>query len=203
MSRDLSAIYDRAWYEHDFAGLRPEFGLVADGLARWWASSGQFSVAGVLDVGCGPGMLVMEILARGYFACGFDGSRHAIEYARERLDFSSAIHQIAVADVLDAPIYERQTFVICTEVAEHIPAEHARTLVKYLVDHAGARVVMTAAPPGQGGHDHVNEQPREYWLDLFAEHGWIEDVESTRELQARWSKLKRLSHMRQNVMVMK
>jgi hypothetical protein len=33
-------------------------------------------------------------------------------------------------------------------------------------------ILFSAAPVGQGGHDHVNEQPYEYWRDKFADHGY-------------------------------
>jgi hypothetical protein len=34
---------------------------------------------------------------------------------------------------------------------------------------------MTAAPPGQGGHFHVNEQPSEYWIKQFETFGYQVD----------------------------
>jgi len=60
---------------------------------------------------------------------------------------------------------------LCLEVAEHIPAEAAPTLVKSLV--ALARLVLfSAAIPGQYGVDHVNEQWPSYWANLFSTHGF-------------------------------
>lgn len=202
MTRDLDAIYTKEWYEHDFAELQPEFDLVAAGLERWVRGHGGTDASNLrfaLDVGCGPGMLVHALNTLEWYATGFDGSRHAIDYA-ERLGIRGELH---CADVLapEAGRVERLPIVICTEVAEHIPAEHAPKLVRFLVEHAYRYIVFTAAPPGQGGHDHVNEQPAEYWLDLFAEHGWILDHDSTDEVESRWSKLRRLSHMAKNILV--
>ena len=33
-------------------------------------------------------------------------------------------------------------------------------------------VVVTHAYPGQGGHHHVNEQEKEYWVQLFKKYGF-------------------------------
>lgn len=57
------------------------------------------------------------------------------------------------------------------EVAEHLPAEAAPSFVATLARH-GDIILFSAAPPGQGGEYHVNEQAFEYWRDLFATHGY-------------------------------
>ena len=58
----------------------------------------------------------------------------------------------------------------CFEVAEHVPESLADRLVGHLAASAPA-VVLTAAHPGQGGTGHVNEQPKEYWIERFRAHG--------------------------------
>jgi hypothetical protein len=57
------------------------------------------------------------------------------------------------------------------EVAEHLPETAARTFVATIARHS-SQVLFSAAPPGQGGAHHVNEQPYEYWRDLFAARGF-------------------------------
>jgi hypothetical protein len=64
------------------------------------------------------------------------------------------------------------------EVAEHIPAELATAFVEYLADVSDL-VIFTAAQPGQGGPGHINEQPREYWIDKFAGCGFALDKTAT------------------------
>ena len=74
---------------------------------------------------------------------------------------------LARADALGA----RFDLALCLEVAEHLPAAAARPLVQQLT--AAAPVVLfSAAIPDQGGKQHVNEQPRAYWHDLFAGCGY-------------------------------
>ncbi|UIF86864.1 methyltransferase domain-containing protein [Cupriavidus sp. UYPR2.512] len=55
----------------------------------------------------------------------------------------------------------------CLEVAEHLPLESSEVLVDNLVRH-GKRILFSAAVPGQGGENHINEQGYDYWRDLFA-----------------------------------
>ncbi len=59
----------------------------------------------------------------------------------------------------------------CLEVAEHVPAEHADTLIGQLVAHSDV-ILFSAAVPGQGGEFHVNEQPPGYWVERFARQGY-------------------------------
>jgi hypothetical protein len=54
------------------------------------------------------------------------------------------------------------------EVAEHLPPELGNRLVAFLAASAPT-VVFTAAPPGQGGSGHVNEQERPYWVRALSQ----------------------------------
>jgi hypothetical protein len=55
--------------------------------------------------------------------------------------------------------------------------------VNDLVAHAPV-VLFSAAPPGQGGENHVNEQPGEYWRKLFRNHDYVA-IDCLRPLLAR------------------
>jgi hypothetical protein len=46
---------------------------------------------------------------------------------------------------------------LCLEVAEHLPAAAGDSLVRRLAS-VGARILFSAAIPGQGGRNHVNEK---------------------------------------------
>jgi 2-polyprenyl-3-methyl-5-hydroxy-6-metoxy-1,4-benzoquinol methylase len=52
--------------------------------------------------------------------------------------------------------------VVSLEVAEHLPASAADQFVNTLVKH-GKKILFSAAIPGQGGQDHLNEQWPDYW----------------------------------------
>ncbi|MGH2509544.1 MAG: hypothetical protein ACRDHZ_19375, partial [Ktedonobacteraceae bacterium] len=54
-----------------------------------------------------------------------------------------------------------------------IQASAADIFVDNLVRHASGLILFSAAPPGQGGEFHVNEQPYDYWRRKFAPHGYV------------------------------
>ena len=58
----------------------------------------------------------------------------------------------------------------------------ARGFVSDLCRH-GNIVLFSAAPPGQGGENHINEQPYGYWRALFYELGY-ETIDFVRPLVA-------------------
>jgi hypothetical protein len=57
---------------------------------------------------------------------------------------------------------------ICLEVAEHLSGGRAASLVDDLCALSDC-VLFSAAIPGQGGTNHINEQRQSYWAALFAE----------------------------------
>ena len=68
-------------------------------------------------------------------------------------------------------IDRRFSLAICLEVGEHLPPERAPGFVTDLTRLAPV-VLFSAAVPGQGGTNHVNEQWSEYWVALFEAQGW-------------------------------
>lgn len=198
--KTLDEIYDEVWFRHDFEGLQPEFDLVANGIAREFDNSQCRPI--VLDVGCGPGMLLSRLSAIGWEVHGYDGSQHSLVMAPSNVKDSITIADIVYMRPGEWGLCHHDTFdvAICTEVAEHLDEEDAPKLVKLLAS-AMCPVVFTAAPPGQDGHHHVNCQLPLYWHELFLAEGMIVDDITTTRLRLRWSSLKRLSHMTRNVMV--
>jgi len=59
---------------------------------------------------------------------------------------------------------------MCLEVAEHLSEDRARSFVAELCSLSNL-FLFSAAIPGQGGVNHVNEQWPDYWAALFQEHG--------------------------------
>jgi 2-polyprenyl-3-methyl-5-hydroxy-6-metoxy-1,4-benzoquinol methylase len=117
-----------------------------------------------IDLGCGTGTILWELAQRGVDVRGVEGSRRAIE--------RSPVADVIVRANLERrlPPLGRFDVAICIEVAEHLPERAAPQLVESLAS-LSELVVFSAAPPGQGGTHHVNEQPMSYWLELFAGHG--------------------------------
>ena len=61
---------------------------------------------------------------------------------------------------------------ISVETAEHLSPERGEGFVADLVGLAPV-VLFSAAIPGQGGTDHINEQWQDYWAGLFAKHDYV------------------------------
>jgi hypothetical protein len=60
---------------------------------------------------------------------------------------------------------------LCLEVAKHLSEPAGQRLVRFLTAVADC-VVFSAAVPGQGGINHLNEQWPQYCQELFAAQGY-------------------------------
>ncbi|HTW52964.1 MAG TPA: methyltransferase domain-containing protein [Stellaceae bacterium] len=136
-------------------------------------------VRSVIDVGCARGTWLREWQAQGVEnIVGVDGEY--IDQSKLEIDPD----YFFVSD-LTAPLSLGRRFDLAQslEVAEHLAPERARTFVDDLVALAPV-VLFSAAPPGQGGENHLNEQTGEYWQDLFSDHDYVA-VDCLRPLLAR------------------
>jgi hypothetical protein len=122
----------------------------------------------VVDVGCGIGTWVSEFVAAGVRTVeGMDGAY----VDRTMLRFPEA--HFRPVDLAEPLTCARQyDLAVCLEVAEHLPESRADGLVKDLV-HLSPAVLFSAAVPGQGGTEHINEQHLSYWAEKFGEHGYL------------------------------
>lgn len=124
--------------------------------------------AGVLDVGCGAGAWCLAWQEQGVAdITGVDGSHMR---AAQLLFDAHAFREIDVSKPFD--LGRQFALVQCLEVAEHLDRSASETLVDSLVAHAPV-ILFSAAPPGQGGENHLNEQPYGYWRDLFQQRGYV------------------------------
>jgi SAM-dependent methyltransferase len=158
----MTAQYDQSFMDYADVSSRHSAevitALIADALAP----------SSVLDVGCARGTWLAAWRARGAVDVqGLDGSH--VDLARLRIDRERFL-PLDLSESFD--LGRRFDLVQSLEVAEHIPAERARTFVDNLVRHARGAILFSAAPPGQGGEHHVNEQPYDYWRELFQAHGY-------------------------------
>lgn len=126
------------------------------------------TISSVLDIGCAKGTWLCAWQESGVGEImGVDGSYVAT-------DELVIPHDRFVAADLAQPIDLQRKFdlVQSLEVAEHIRPEAADQFVENLVRHSAGVVLFSAAPPGQGGEFHVNEQPYDYWREKFRAHGF-------------------------------
>ncbi|HST28083.1 MAG TPA: methyltransferase domain-containing protein [Rudaea sp.] len=123
----------------------------------------------VLDIGCARGTWLGAWQESGVADIfGADG-----EYVSTR-ELVIPANRFVAAD-LSRPIDLGRKFdlVQSLEVAEHIPTDCADQFVENLTRHSGGFVLFSAAPPGQGGEFHINEQPYDYWRARFQRHDFI------------------------------
>lgn len=121
----------------------------------------------VIDFGCAKGVWLKSWRDAGVSIIkGVDG---------DYVDRSSIFVPDAdfITHNLNESIKLEQYFDLVTsfEVAEHIEHQNSDNFIRSLTNHADV-IVFSAAPPGQGGEHHINEQPFDYWRELFAEYGY-------------------------------
>jgi SAM-dependent methyltransferase len=125
-------------------------------------------VESVLDLGTGSGTWLRPFLAAGKNdVLGIDGSY--VSTASLVIDPG-----LFLARDITQPIDLGRRFdlAICLEVGEHVPPETSDVLVDNLTRHS-SMVLFSAAVPGQGGVDHINEQPLEFWRGLFGQRKFV------------------------------
>jgi SAM-dependent methyltransferase len=126
-----------------------------------------FKVRSVLDVGCGAGAWLAAHIENGTSdVLGIDGP-----YLNKELLLFPPEKFFSVDITSPFSLNRSYDIVQCLEVAEHIYAAKSEALIDNLVAH-GSVILFSAAPPGQGGENHINERPYEFWRRLFAKRGY-------------------------------
>lgn len=154
--------YDATFYEYINRGAIRSAEIILGRLLQ------ALRITSVVDFGCGQGawLSVWQRLVSAA-VLGVDG-----DYVnRDALLIDKTAFK--PWDLTQALGCERR-FDLCQslEVAEHLPEAAADTFVKTLVDHADM-VMFSAAVPGQGGENHINEQHYEYWRAKFRRHDYL------------------------------
>ena len=141
--------YSKDYYEGIEAANARVYGLLAQAIVT------IFRPFSVVDVGCGSGGISLALKQLGVERIHpFDFSQASVTMAKsrglllaQRLDLTRAQRIPAAGDLC-----------ICLEVAEHIPQKYEGHVAS-LLSQVSPHLVFTAAPPGQGGHLHVNLRP--------------------------------------------
>jgi SAM-dependent methyltransferase len=126
-----------------------------------------YKPSSILDVGCGLGNWI-EVAKKisGAEIKGVDG-----DYVDRRL-LKIEENEFVECD-LTKPFDLNRKFdlAICLEVAEHLPEASAEGFIKSITNHSDV-IMFSAALPGQGGQNHINEQWPSYWQEHFDNCGF-------------------------------
>lgn len=132
------------------------------------------------DFGCGSGGYLARLHVAGFQdLTGFEGDPMCAHLARE---FGVTVYQ----QDLTAPMYchrSRMGNVICLEVGEHIPPEHADVFLDNITDHCKERMVISWAVRGQSGDGHVNCLNNPEVIPLFERRGFVCDYGETEKVR--------------------
>jgi cyclopropane fatty-acyl-phospholipid synthase-like methyltransferase len=156
-----------------------------------------FKPNSVTDVGCGAGALLAQLKQDGLDVKGLEYSDAGIARCRERKV------QVEKFDLeAEDGIQGRSDATVSFEVAEHLPESLADSYIR-VISQFSPVVIMSAATVGQGGLDHVNEQPHEYWIAKMREQGFEYDVQTSHQVRAEWAEKEVASWYVNNTMIFK
>jgi SAM-dependent methyltransferase len=149
---------------------------IADSIVR------DFSPITVLDVGCGTGALLQSLALKKVQGVGLEYSEAALKYCRAR---SLDVRKFNLETEQSMQFDNSFDLVVSLEVAEHLPEQVADRFIDLLCRY-GQAVIFTAAPPGQGGKGHLNEQPHEYWIEKFSQRSYNYDETLSMRWRTEW-----------------
>jgi SAM-dependent methyltransferase len=158
-------LYDNRFYDAQMAGSYKSACVYAEILYRYYAP------ASIADLGCGRGTWLKAFKEFGADnLVGFDGAWNTQENMVDAdITFVSCDLNVPLKLAEEDTKFD---LALSLEVAEHLLPSSARNFVSSLVSLSDV-VLFSAAFKGQGGRNHINEQPPTYWAALFSEHGYV------------------------------
>ena len=147
-------------FNGSFESINSEEKPQADNIAAWVKR--VVDPDKVIDLGCGPGTYVYSLRDQGIEAFGYD--------LDPRVKGQPFLEHKNILEVKD-----QGDVVMCIEVAEHIEPKFSQDIVDKVYDtlKEDGVLIWTAAHLGQGGVDHINCRPKEYWEKKFKDKGLI------------------------------
>ncbi|MCX7791050.1 MAG: class I SAM-dependent methyltransferase [Chloroflexaceae bacterium] len=150
------------------------FGRIAETIVE------RISPRSVLDAGCAFGLLVEQLRLLGVEAEGVDISEFAIASAPE------TVRPHVRAASITEPFGRRYDLIVCIEVLEHMPQRDAEAAIANLTAHSDD-ILFASSPLDFKEATHVNVHPIEHWVELFATHGFVRDVDFDASFVTPWA----------------
>jgi cyclopropane fatty-acyl-phospholipid synthase-like methyltransferase len=127
------------------------------------------NIKSVVDVGCGVGAWLREFKNQKIEVVkGYDG--HYVNKNFLVID-KEEFEEINLEKVGKETVSRRFDLCVSLEVAEHISKAQAVNFIEFLTS-LSPTVLFSAAIPGQGGVNHINEQWPKYWINIFKDKGY-------------------------------
>ena len=163
---NIDELYTDLFFRDNIADSLPMAKYLAPKIAE------MLDTKSVLDVGCATGHWLKCFSDLGISIHGLEGSVNTLDHLLIPRE------SVSIFDLRDKYTMKHDVdLVLSIEVAEHIEPFFAGNYVDVLTMHDSKYIVMTAAPPGQGGTGHVNLQPKEYWVEKMGYKGYKRDSE--------------------------
>lgn len=162
MMPDLDRIYDRAFFEEWGSG-HERYVRSAEIIAN--VLHDLFRPKRLTDLGAGCGVYSHLFAKMGVEVLAIDG---VVPPAEHSYPVSIQVRDLTVPF---ENVWGGFDLALCLEVAEHIPEAHADAFLDNILRFSD-RLVLSAAQPNQGGHHHVNERPKRYWVSKLAAKGF-------------------------------
>lgn len=132
----------------------------------------QFKPKNILEIGCGQGQLSKAFAKKGVHVLAIDGYAQPDFSDFATIEFKKIdLNNIEAADDYFNHLNLKYDLAISMEVAEHLIPSVNKPLIHWLTKNAN-NIIFSSAVVGQGGDGHINCQPREYWIRLFASCGF-------------------------------
>jgi len=160
---DLNKLYDDSFYNAQISGSYRSAKVYAKILSAFIVPNS------IADVGCGRGAWLKAFKECGAInVVGFDGEWNAQNNMVE--DYITFI-PCDLNQPIKPPNNQPFDLAMSLEVAEHLLPTSAENFINSLTGLSDM-VLFGAAFTGQGGRNHINEQPSTYWASLFSSHAY-------------------------------
>jgi hypothetical protein len=127
-----------------------------------------YSFSSAVDFGCGTGTWLKACMELGCESIqGFDGFADPSSLCIPPECFKQKL----IGENID--LTQSYDLAICLEAAEHIDEKFSERIVETLT-MASKVILFSAAIPGQGGTNHINEKPPEFWQKKFMDHRYTQ-----------------------------
>lgn len=142
----------------------------------------------ICDLGCGcHGYYTQKLVQKGLNCIGFDGNPNTY-------DMTNGLCKVRDLTNTFDDVYD---WIICLEVAEHVPKIYENILIENIHRNNRKGVILSWAVEGQDGLGHVNCQNNEYVKTKFKHLGYVNNI----DLENRFRNASSLPWFKNTIMV--